>query len=91
MVLLASSNGDLQLLLRQFVVEFEAAGMRVSTSKFEATVLGQKRVDCPLWVRGESLPQVEEFRYLKVLFNSEGKMEWDIDRQLGAASAVMRL
>ncbi len=36
------------------------------------------------------LPQVEEFKYLGVLFTSEGRMELEIDRRIGAASAVMR-
>lgn len=35
----------------------------------------QKRVDYPLQVGGVSLPQVEEFKYLRVLFTREGKME----------------
>ena len=33
---------------------------------------------------------MEEFKYLRVLFTSEGRMEWEINRQIGAASAVMR-
>lgn len=37
------------------------------------------------WVGNESLPQVREFKYLGVLF-SGGKMEWEIDRQIGAMS-----
>ncbi|KAI3362823.1 hypothetical protein L3Q82_001869 [Scortum barcoo] len=52
-------------------------------------VLDRKRVACPLRVGGEVLPQVEEFKYLGVLFTSEGKMEREIDRRIGAASAVM--
>ncbi|MDF4367610.1 hypothetical protein P3387_26150, partial [Vibrio parahaemolyticus] len=64
--------------------------MRISTSKSEAMVLSRKRVDCPLQVRGEVLPQVEEFKYLGILFTSEGRMEREIDRRIGAASAVMR-
>ncbi|KAI3368036.1 hypothetical protein L3Q82_026859 [Scortum barcoo] len=51
----------------------------------------RKRVACPLRVGGEILPQVEEFKYLGVLFTSEGKMEREIDRRIGAASAVMRV
>ncbi|KAI3352603.1 hypothetical protein L3Q82_005544 [Scortum barcoo] len=43
-------------------------------------VLDRKRVVCPLRVGGEVLPQVEEFKYLGVLFTSEGKMEHEIDR-----------
>ncbi|KAI3358045.1 hypothetical protein L3Q82_003063 [Scortum barcoo] len=55
-------------------------------------VLDRKRVACPLQVGGEVLPakQVEEFKYLGVLFTSEGKIEREIDRRIGAASAVMR-
>ncbi len=52
-------------------------------------VLSRKRVECPLWVGDEILPQVEEFKYLGVLFTSEGRMEREIDRWVGAASAVM--
>ncbi|KAI3376973.1 hypothetical protein L3Q82_000210 [Scortum barcoo] len=65
-------------------------GCDISTSKSEAMVLDRKRVACPLRVGGEVLPQVEEFKYLGVLFTSEGKMEREIDRRIGAASAVMR-
>ena len=35
------------------------------------------------------LPQVQEFKYLGVLFMSKGKMEHEVDRWIGAASAVM--
>ncbi|KAI3364215.1 hypothetical protein L3Q82_011024 [Scortum barcoo] len=52
-------------------VKVAAAGMRISTSKSEAMVLDRwKRVACPLRVGGEVLvlPQVEEFKYLGVLF-----------------------
>ncbi|KAK3517717.1 hypothetical protein QTP70_016386 [Hemibagrus guttatus] len=35
-------------------------------------------------------PQVEEFKYLGILFTSEGRMDREIDRRIGAAAAVMR-
>ena len=89
MVLLASSGRDLQLSLDRFAAECEAAGMRISTSKSESMVLNRKRVECTLRVGDEILPQVEEFKYLGVLFTSEGRMEREIDRRIGAASAVM--
>ncbi|KAI3359104.1 hypothetical protein L3Q82_002647 [Scortum barcoo] len=88
-VLMASSGQDLQHVLERFAAECEAAGMRISTSKSEAMVLDRKRVACPLQVGGEVLPQVEEFKYLGVLFTSEGKMEREIDRRIGAASAQL--
>ncbi|KAK7921963.1 hypothetical protein WMY93_008865 [Mugilogobius chulae] len=88
-VLMAPSNQDLQHALGRFAAECEAAGMKISSSKSEAMVLDRKKVPCPLQVGGESLPQVEEFKYLGVLFTSEGRME-QIDRRIGAASAVMQ-
>ncbi|KAK3567087.1 hypothetical protein QTP86_009780 [Hemibagrus guttatus] len=79
-VLLASSNLDLQHALGHFAAECEAAGMRVSTSKSEAMVLDRKKVVCTLQVGGEVLPQVEEFKYLGVLFTSEGRMDRETDQ-----------
>lgn len=38
-------------------------------------------MECPLWVRGELLPQMEEFKYLEVLFMSDGRLKWKIDGQ----------
>ncbi|KAK3560105.1 hypothetical protein QTP86_033893, partial [Hemibagrus guttatus] len=89
-VLLAPSSLDLHHALGRFAAECEAAGMRVSTSKSEAMVLDRKKVACTLQVGGEVLPQVEEFKYLGVLFTSEGRMDREIDRRIGAAAAVMR-
>ncbi|KAK3557951.1 hypothetical protein QTP86_003867 [Hemibagrus guttatus] len=89
-VLLAPSSLDLQHALGHFAAECEAAGMRVSTSKSEAMVLDRKKVACTLQVGGEVPPQVEEFKYLWVLFTSEGRMDREIDRRIGAAAAVMR-
>ncbi|TWW64140.1 hypothetical protein D4764_03G0011480 [Takifugu flavidus] len=89
-VLLAPSNRDLQEMLGLFATECEAAGMRISTSKSESMVLAWKKVECLLQVGEEVLPQVEEFKYLGILFTSEGRMEREIDRRIAAASAVMQ-
>ncbi|KAK3568142.1 hypothetical protein QTP86_031382, partial [Hemibagrus guttatus] len=55
----------------------------------DAMVLDRKNVSCTLQVGGEVLPQVEEFKYLGVLFTSEGRMDREIDRRIGAAAALM--
>lgn len=60
------------------------ARMRVSTSKFEAMILNWKRVDYPLQVGTELLPQVEEFKYLRTLLTSEGRLE-----HVSSGAAVM--
>ncbi|TWW66946.1 hypothetical protein D4764_20G0009780 [Takifugu flavidus] len=89
-VLLVPSNRDLHQMLGRFATKCEAAGMRISTSKSESMVLAWKKVECLLRVGEEVLPQVEEFKYLGILFTSEGRMEREIDRRIGAASAVMQ-
>ncbi|KAK3558989.1 hypothetical protein QTP86_000117 [Hemibagrus guttatus] len=71
-VLLAPSSQDLHHAQGHFAAECEVVGMRVSTSKSVAMVLNQKKVACILPVGGEFLPQVEEFKYLGVLFTKEG-------------------
>ncbi|KAI3368328.1 hypothetical protein L3Q82_008035 [Scortum barcoo] len=77
-VLMASSSQDLQHVLERWLAaECEAAGMRISTSKSEAMVLDRKRVACPLQVGGEVLPQVEEFKYLGVLF-TKVRERWSV-------------
>ena len=69
-VLLASSSQDLQHPLDRFIAECEAARMKVSSSKSEAMVHNWKKV------RDESFPpQVEEFKYLGILFTSDARLE----------------
>lgn len=82
-VLLASSKQELQHVLVWFPAVWEDARMRISTSNSEVLVVAGKRVACALQVGGEVLPQVEKVKYLGVLFTCEGKMECEVDRQLG--------
>ena len=93
-VLMASSVVDLQCSLDQFAAECEAAGMRISTSNSEAMALSRKAVDCLLQneteMGNESLPQVKEFKYLRILFMSEGMMGCETDQRVGAAGAVLQ-
>ncbi len=65
--------------------------MRINTSKSEAMVLSRKPVDCPLRVMSKSSPQGKEFKYLGVLFMSEGTMKQEIGQRFGAGGAVLRL
>lgn len=39
--------------------------------KSKAMVFSQKRVECSLQVKGETLPLVEEFKHLGILFKSD--------------------
>lgn len=82
---LASSNQDLWHVLKWST----AAGMKISASRVNGSWL--KRPACSPQVGGEVLPPVGEFRDHRVLFNSDGKMEHEIDRWINAASTVMWL
>ncbi|KAI3351701.1 hypothetical protein L3Q82_020541 [Scortum barcoo] len=86
------ASQDLQQhVLGQFAAECEVAGMKnpappsprpwFSTGKEWLALSGLVK---------EGLPQVEEFKYLGVLFMSEGKIEYKFGRWIGAASAVMQ-
>lgn len=70
-MILASLGCDLLHALGQFAAQCKAAGMRTSPSKSEVMVLTRKKVDHPLLVEDELLPQAEEFKYLGILFISE--------------------
>ncbi|CAG6007068.1 unnamed protein product [Menidia menidia] len=78
---LASSGRDLQLSLERFATECEAAGMRINASKSETMVSHWKKVKCLLRVGVDVFPQVEEFKYLGVLFANGGR-EREIDRRI---------
>ena len=90
-VLLAPSHECLQHALKQFAAECDAVSMRISTSKSESMVLSQKRIECPLQVEEENLPQVKEFKYLGVFFMRDGRRDGEFSRRLGQAAAVMQL
>jgi len=80
---LAFSSRDLQCEWERFTAECEATWMKVRSSKSEAVVLNQKKVACPLRVGDESLPLTEEFKYLWILFMSDGKLDREMNRLTG--------
>lgn len=64
--------------------------MRISTSKSESIVLSGKWVEYLLWVGDEVLPQVEEFKFLRIFSSNKEKMEREVDRWMGAMSAMIQ-
>jgi hypothetical protein len=90
LAILAPSQVDLQRALDRFSLECEAASMRINTAKTETLVISRNTVECTLHVSGVQLQQVEKFKYLGVLFASDGSWDQEIDRRIGAAAAVMR-
>lgn len=70
-IILASFLTDLQVSLGQFTAKYEASGMKFSSSHCENVVRRQKRVDCPIQLRGRLLPQEKVWDIIH---------EWEIER-----------
>jgi len=66
------------------------AGMKISTTKTEVLHLSRNPDQCSLQVNGASLKQVEKYKYLEVVFTSDGKQDEELDTRMGKASVVMR-
>ena len=90
LVLLASSESNLQQALNGFAAACNIAGMKISTSKTEVLYLSRNPVQCSLQVGGVSLKQVEKFKYLGIALTSDGRQDEELDVRSGKASAVMR-
>ena len=87
---------DFMGVLRRFIVlqtglRLSVTWMRVSSFISEPMVLNRNKVECSLPGEDESLPLSEEFRYLWILVTSDGKLEQQIYRRIGALEAVMRV
>jgi hypothetical protein len=90
LAILSSSKSGLQAALDRFAEECELASMKVNTAKTETMVISRNHSQCTATVNGVTLRQVENFRYLGFTFSSDGTLDAEIDRRIGAASAVMR-
>lgn len=88
MVLLVSLNSDLQLSLGLFAAESEMPEMRILQVRGHGRRSEKGRLPSP--VQWEIRPQVE-FMNLGFLFVSKSKLEQEIDRRIGAASAVFQV
>ncbi|VDP15044.1 unnamed protein product [Soboliphyme baturini] len=49
--------------------------MRVNASKTKCLALSRFRARCSILINGEAVEQVEKFKYLTVVFTSDGKLE----------------
>jgi hypothetical protein len=90
LAILSSSKSGLQAALDRFAEECELASMKVNTAKTETMVISRNHSQCTATVNGVTLRQVENFRFLGFTFSSDGTLDAEIDRRIGAASAVMR-
>ena len=90
LVLLYSTESDLQRALNSFADACDADGMKLSTAKTEVLHLSRNPDHCVLQMNGATLKQVEKFKYLGVELTNDEKLEEELDTQIGKAGAVMR-
>jgi len=63
---------------------------KISTRKVEILCLSRFPRQCILQVSGNTLQQVQTFKYLGVVFTSDGSRNKEIDTRKGKANAVLR-
>ena len=91
LVLLDSTQSELQQALDRFSDAFSVAGMKISTTKTETMRLTRQAKQCFFQINEVPLKQSEKFKYLGVSFTSDGRQNSELDIRIGKASAVMRL
>lgn len=90
LVILGSSQTELQHALERFVAVCDDAGMKVNVNKSEVMVISRTPIQCTLHVSGVPLKQVEKFKYLGVLFTSDGKSNAELSCRIGQAGSILR-
>ena len=90
LVLLSSTESDLQRTLNSFADACNTAGMKIFTAKTEVLHFSRNPDQCALQVNGATLKQVEKFKYLGVAFTSDERQDEELDIRISKASAVMR-
>ena len=90
LVWLASLESGLQHALNGFATAYGIAGIKISTSETEVSHFLRNLVQCSLQVGRVSMKQVEKFKYLWVVFTSDGRQDEESAVQSGKASAVIR-
>jgi len=85
-----SSQQGLQHAFDRFSVACDQAGTKISTKKIEVLCHSRHPRQCFLQVSGNTLQQVETFKYLGVVFTSDASRKKRIDTRIDKANAVLR-
>ena len=80
----------LQHAFDRFSAACDQAETKISSKKIEVLCLLRRPRHCILQVSGNTLQQVEAFKYLGVVFTSDGSRNKGIDTLIGKANAVLR-
>ena len=88
-VLTAESEQGLQVMVSSLNKACLEAGMKINVSKSEVLVAARNPVKCAILCGTKFLEQVDEFKYLGVLFTSTGKIETEIETRVRKAGQML--
>ena len=83
LVLLNSSQNGLQQALDRFLDACSVAGLKISSTKTETMCLSRQPKQCSLQIGGVPLKQSDKFKYLGVLYTSDGRQNSELDIRIG--------
>ena len=90
LVLIADDQIRLQEMVSNLDQQCKKYGMRISRHKTEVMVTSREPIQCDIELDGETLRQVEQFKYLGSIFVREGGCKEDVKtRCLKAAQAFL--
>ena len=87
--LLATSEKELQNLTDLLVEASSFYGMEISTEKSQILVNSQNNRPAKIHVKGNTLEEVDQFKYLGVTLTKDGKSTVEIKKRIGMATAAM--
>jgi len=85
-----SSKQGLQLAFDWFSAACDQEGKKISSENIEVLCLLRRPRQCFLQVSGNTLQQVEAFKYLGVVFTSDKSRNKGLDTRIGKANAILR-
>ena len=88
LALLSSNKSDFQHALDRFSDARLDAGIKISTAKIEIMCLSRHPVLCSFQTNRVTLKQTKKFKYLGVIFSSDGGLDNELDTRIGKANAL---
>src|ERR1700730_591098 len=87
LLLIAQSKEKLQEMLNIIDIHSEENDMSINPKKTECMVVSKKRnvIDCGITLKGNSIKQVENFKYLGTWINNDGKCDNKIKARIAMA------
>ena len=81
----------LQKAVDEWVNQLKNYDMKLNTRKSKVMVLSRQRNNCEIYVEGNKLEEVNNFKYLGVNYNNAGQMQVEIDKRIAKYSKNLGL